>query len=204
MEKKSQTIYLAIDVEKKGAKFEHPVIQIGVAWGTSLSSMEKGSFCFDYKDKPFEQRCFDEFWSKQDAVYKRICAEAVEPAEQWRTFKAFLDTLELSGDKVEIISDNPAYDVEAIDYHLNEELGRQGLRYSSGMKYRCVHDSSERVKGLPAHYAEAIEKKAQSLAKHTHWAADDAEYILVHFFLTKTVIDTLREAEDKVKALLTV
>lgn len=199
--KKAPRLHLAVDVEKKGATFHHPVIQVGVAWGTSLNDIQKRSFCFDYKDQPFEKRCWDEFWSKYENVYSRICAEAAPPVAQWKKFSDFLQELEEKSEKLDIVSDNPAYDVEAIDYNLHTYLGRAGIRYSSTMGYRRVHDASEMIKGLPSHYGDLIVKKAQSSARATHWAADDAEYILTHFFLVKGVIECMREAEDKIRKL---
>lgn len=194
-------IYTAFDIEKKGAKFEHPIIQIGVAFGRDIDHIERRSFCFDYKSAPFEQRCFDEFWVKLPDILKRIETEAVDPKIQWPAFGKFLDELEAQG-RVEIVTDNAAYDIEAIDYHLDAELKRAGVRYTSTMEYRSVHDPSEQITGLPSHYRKAIKKIVKERAPHTHWAADDAEGILTQFFLVKSVIQTLREAENKIATLL--
>lgn len=196
-----KTTFLAVDVEKKGARFAHPVIQVGVAYGTSLDDIKTATFCFDYADVPFEKRCWDEFWTNHEDIYEKICAAAQPPKEEWKRFAQFLNDLEPAcHDKIEIVSDNPAYDVEAIDYHLNAI--RIGIRYSSKDKYRSVHDSTEMVKGLPGHYKKKIQEKTDRLAQHTHWAEDDARAILIHFLLTRAVIDRLREAERAIDDIL--
>ncbi|MDE2097670.1 MAG: hypothetical protein KGL39_10515 [Patescibacteria group bacterium] len=201
-EKKGETLYVAVDVEKKGAKFEHPIIQIGVAYGTSLQNVKTRSFCFDYANVPFEQRCYDEFWSKFLDTYKRIQAEAKEPKGQWKAFADFLQELEDQYPSIEIWSDNPAYDVEAIDFHLNDELKRAGIRYSSKMQYRYVTDYPQVLIGLPKHLRDAIKQKAMKLAAHTHWAEDDAKNIFVRSMLIKNVVAIMRRAEDEIAATL--
>jgi hypothetical protein len=195
-------IYLGVDVEKKGAMFKHPVMQVGVAYGTCMNDIKTASFCFDYKSVPFEKRCWDEFWCKYEDVYRRICAAAQPAPAQWLAFKKFLLNLENSADRVEPVTDNAAYDVTAIDHHLDKDAQRAGIRYSSKMEYRAVHDSTEQVKGLPTYYRKAIRAKTDKLAPHTHWAEDDAKGILVHFFLTRAVIERLREAERDIEAIL--
>jgi hypothetical protein len=200
--KRSDPFFVAFDVEKKGARFEHPVIQVGVAYGSCLNDIQTASFCFDYKDVPFEKRCWDEFWSNWKDVLARIEKAAEAPNVQWPKFGKFLDALEAEHDEIEIVSDNPAYDIEAIDHHLDKDLGRAGVRYTSTMGYRYVNDCGDMGKGLPRAIREAIKAKTNSMARHTHWAEDDAMCILVKFLLTRHVISILRDAEDRIADVL--
>ena len=123
------TLYYAVDVEKKGAGFEYPTIQVGYAHSTSIDVKPvSGSFCFNYAKVPFEPKCHKEFWSKNLDIYARIFAEAKgkDPVEEWKKYAASLDKLEEKHDKIEIVSDNPAYDIEAVDYHLFKDANHIG------------------------------------------------------------------------------
>lgn len=216
IEQKKSVLYIAVDVEKKGASFDHPIIQIGVAWsltcaswgpfplayGTDINSIKTASFCFDYKDKPFEKRCYDEFWIKYLDILKRIEGAAKPSKEQWKNFDKWLVELESQAESIKIVSDNPGYDIEAIDYHLHEELGRFPIRYDSTGKYRSISDASEQIKGLPAMYRDQIKAKRDSMSNHSHWAEDDARSILVQYFLVKQTIDIINKADKDIMQLL--
>lgn len=197
-------LYVAFDVEKKGAKFEHPIIQIGVAYTNSLDVAPRtASFCFDYPGAPFEKRCYDEFWVKNLDILKRIQKEAKPAKAEWERFVDFLNALEKEHSKIKILSDNPAYDIEAIDWHLDKECGRAGIRYTSTGKYRPVIDSSEMVKGLSKSVRDAIQAKVDKAIQHTHWAPDDAQGILLHYLLTQSVINIQDQAEAAITTVLT-
>lgn len=198
----SKTLYIAVDVEKKGASFDHPVIQLGVAYGTNIADISTLSFCFDYKDKPFEKRCYDEFWIKQRDILKKIEKHAKPPQEEWMRFNKWLTSIESKANAIKFISDNPAYDIEAIDYHLHEVLGRLPMRYDSIGKYRSISDASEQIKGLPIMYQKQIKDKRDSMSNHSHWAEDDAKSILVQYFLVKGTIEIMRKSEDEISKLL--
>lgn len=201
-DEKTTVIYLALDIEKKGTTLAYPLIQIGAVWGTNKSDLQKRSFCFDYKDAAFEPRCYEEFWCKHKDIYERICAEAIEPKLQWKKFGQFLDDLEASGATIELLTDNPAFDIATIDYYLHTELGRRGLQYNRDMSRRKIHDSSMRDKGIPKYYMKAVTARAHQLAKHSHWAVDDAELIFTFWTLSRSVVSILHRAESEIGQLL--
>lgn len=200
--KTHKVLYLAVDVEKKGASLDNPVIQLGVAYGPNINNIKTASFCFDYKDKPFEKRCYNEFWTKHLDVLKRIEQNAKPPREEWARFAKWLTALEDQAKSIEIISDNPGYDVEAIDYHLYEELGKSPMRYDSQGQYRSISDPSEQIEGLPSIYRTQIKAKTKSMSNHSHWAEDDAFAILVQYFLVHDTIQIMRKAEEDISELL--
>lgn len=200
----SRPLIVAVDVEKKGSGFQHPIINVGVAWGKSIDTIQSASFCFDYKNIAFEKRCYDQFWSKNLQVLKRIEESAKDPEMEWKRFDDLLKQFEKQGTEVEFESDNPAYDIEAIDFHLFAELGRLPMRYTTQGEYRSIGDSSERIKALPEVWKSYIDQRAQKIVTATHWAEDDARNILVRRFLTDQVVTLRNEAAiDLDKQLLT-
>jgi len=204
----------AFDIETKGGACSDPTIQIGVSWGTSLDDIQKASFCFDHKECPFEARCLREFWSKYRPTYERIVRDAKDPGVQWVAFADFQRGLDDRYSEIEIISDNPAFDIARIDNELNErglrrrkqmmrhaddaddkrEIVREvsyGLRYTKEGKYRSVSDPSEQIKGLPKSIRDEITAKVKAAVKEPHWAPDDATGILVQHFLVREAIDRM-------------
>ena len=201
MDQKGLPVIVALDVEKKGPLFQNPVINVGVAWGTSIDTIQTMSFCFDYKDAPFDKQCYDEFWSKHLDILKRIEEAAKEPKAEWTRFNTLL--MELDDPSIEFESDNPAYDIEAIDFHLYTVLGRRlPLRYTSKGVYRSISDSSERIKALPTNWQEFISKLTSESAVHSHWAADDAKAMLVRRFRVDQVVALRNEATKDLDARL--
>lgn len=181
--------YVAVDVEKKGDGPAFPVIQIGVAWGTNLKDIKTRSFCFDYhsgdRKVEFQKRCFDEFWTEHLDILARIEKEAIEPTAQWRAFIEFWDKFD---ENVVIVSDNPAYDIEAIDFHVWEEAKRFPIRWTADGKYRKVCDPGQQMKGLLKGTQNAIRRRADKVAPHDHWAENDAKNILAQYFITRNMI----------------
>lgn len=193
-QKQLETLFVAVDVEKKGPGFDFPVIQLGVAFGTNIQNIQKMSVCFDHKDVPFQEKCFNEFWKTRQELYNKILAEAKPPTEQWKTFVEWFDGLEKKYPKIELASDNPAYVLEAIDFHVWKECKRLPLRYSSTGEYRSVSDPTEQLAGMPPRIADVIKKTVDETNPATHWAADDAANILSTFFCVRQLTTTLKKS----------
>lgn len=192
-----KTLYIAIDVEKKGASFAHPVIQLGVAYGYNIHyKIKTENFCFDYKNSPFEKRCYDEFWVNHLDILKRIEENAKEPGAEWERFNKWLLDMEKENGTIKFVSDNPGYDIEAVDYHLHTEIGRLPMRYSSTGKYRSISDPSEQIKGLRKNTRNGINEQANKLVTHDHWAPNDASHHLIKYFLIRKVIDEMDSIDE--------
>ncbi len=195
-ESKSKKTYISFDIESAGANFENPILQVGVAWGSDSDNIQTRSWCFDHPDGPFEKRCVDEFWVHHKDILERIQKEAKASGrtvdEQWKNFATFMDDL-YKTHKLVLVSDNPAYDISMIDYELrSRKLKSSGLRFSPYPKpntYLPVHDPTERIKGLDNDKANVIREAVNKIAKHTHWAADDALNILLLEFAVQYTID---------------
>ena len=190
--KSDQTLCVAFDVEAKGDRITDPVIEIGLAWGTSPKDIQKMSLCLDYKSVAFQERCFNEFWSKQTENLKRIEAAAKDPKEQLALLVKTMEGFEQKFAKIKLVSDNPAYDIAKIDYALFSVLQRfLGIRYDSKGNYRSISDPSEQIKGLASRKRELIEKEVALEAPHTHQAADDAHGILLTYFYVQRAIKNM-------------
>jgi hypothetical protein len=182
-EKNDETLYIAFDVEAKGDRITDPIIEIGVAWGTSAKNIQKMPLCLDYKNVPFQERCYNEFWSKQTDNLKRIETAAKNPKEQLTLLMKTMDSFEEKYANIKLVSDNPAYDIAKIDYALFTVLQRfLGVRYDSKGNYRSISDPSEQIKGLPIKTRNAIVVSVEKVQPHTHEAADDAAGILLTYF----------------------
>lgn len=217
---KSQELFVAFDIEKKGSSLGHHILQIGAAYTTGPNAfVTTVNFCFDDETvaleedaltegvymEPWEERCKREFWDKQPGLYERIkkAAGLERQCETWTRFVKWLDNLERMSDKVVVLSDNPTYDLGAIDHELYQRFGRLGVRYTKGEideegkqtggKYRPVKDPSERIKGLPKGMRDAIKAQLDKECPHTHWAPDDARRILKQYFLVQAAIEKLAQ-----------
>ena len=195
-----ERVYIAFDIESAGCEFENPILQIGVAYGTDAKHLETKSWCFDHPDGPFEERCAREFWSKFPDILERIRKEAKASGrtvdEQWADFAGFMSHMyQLCQDKLVIVSDNPAFDVSMIDQQLRlRKLKSSGIRYSplpNPGTYLPVHDPTERIKGLGSAKEAAIRAEVEKQVKHTHWAEDDAQGILLLEFAVAESIRNL-------------
>lgn len=160
--------------------------------GSSIEHIVSASFCMNVEGGEWEERCVREFWSKYPAILSRIKTAAQPTADAWREFMKLLDSFEKSGKIITIISDNPAYDLTAIDYNLFIRDREFGVRYNKdGTGYRKVADPSERIKGVSDASRKKITDRLNKEFAHTHWAADDARHILATYFLVQDALRAL-------------
>lgn len=196
-------VYLAIDIEKTGRRLTDPIVAIGVAIGDKKTRLvlEKRSFYLPVpKNEDIEKNCWDEFWSKPDNLK---ILEHIRANQQYDTEKAgieafdkYLDELTnlYPGRSIEIVSDNPAYDIGSLDYVLHEYCNRYPLRYTKDIVpiYRWIVDPSERLEQLGKYQfaKEVIEKTYNAI--HDHEPSNDAHFILCQQF----ICDRIRENDS--------
>lgn len=181
-----ETVYIAWDIEKGGPCFEHPIIAVGVCYGTKTTYRKK-RFCLTFDINNFEEKCLKEFWSKFPNILEKIKSEATPVVETWEAITDFLTLLEVAypEDKYNIVmlSDNPAYDIGHIDYNLFHYTARWGLRYTDNGDYRFISNPCEQLVYHPN--KENIKRAVRALSKHTHMPDDDAECIFMTQILLK-------------------
>lgn len=214
-----ETIAFALDIEKAGPKnLSHPIVAVGHSTAKGSTIIDRGLIKLqvtwptidpttgkvtDYGD--FEKQCWDEFWSNPakmpPALMEELKTNAVPQAEGFKQFAALLDKLEQdypkSKYKIKFISNNPSYDVAAVDVMLELYCKRNPMRYNSDGKYRGLSDSYDMLSILPANlkkkFRDEAAAQAQSTAVHDHNPQNDAETILVDYLAAKLAKKFLAE-----------
>ena len=181
MAAQKQTFYVAFDVEAGGPSLNHPVVSVGCCYGTHPLNFTKKRWTFDFDETKFESKCKNEFWDKNVSLLQMF---KLENKHTWSDVNEFLMDLEKKYPKSHhswvIVSDNPAYDLEKIDYHLHMMCSRLPVRYSSDGSYRWVSDPSEQSRYFPD--KTALKEYVNQHAKHTHLPDEDAEKMLYEQF----------------------
>ena len=197
---------VAVDIEKRGPSAEHSINAVGFAYRCPRTQrIVKRAFYFKGNDAGFQRKTQDEFWSRYPDLLRFIEERAADSASEWKRVDQWLDELardaKTDGYEVLWVSDNPAYDVGAIDAELLEYLRRLPLRYDSEGEYRRVRDTTAALYALGSATAERIKKLvADTGASHTHHPEDDAEVILRTHLLTQALVDARNEYDRRVEA----
>lgn len=135
----------AFDIETRGkSPRKHGILAVGVVIGLSngvvlFKKQWNVNTLFD--NQGIEQRCFDEFWSKQPPeVWTSLRKDLVTPYTFAKEFRTLLDDWEKLGD-LYLLSDNPTFDAGFINYYL-DHFNFDSMQYKSdGRGYRLVHCS---------------------------------------------------------------
>lgn len=200
MEQKKQTILVALDIEKTGGFYRHPVMSVGFYVG-DMDCNELETFkvnisvrwpmvvgdMIDYGD--FEPRCWDEFWSKQPDNIVAECKnpEPVDASTAWHQVEAFLNRLETAYPadqyKIKFLTDNASFDVAAVDYALEKYCGRLPMRYSVLGKYRSIISADDMLDMLPKNARIAADNFIKTKVTHDHNCINDAKYIYWQYIL---------------------
>jgi hypothetical protein len=187
--------YFAIDIEKAGDRFIDPILMIGCCLGDEHGNViESKAFCGKVPEvKDFDPRCYREFWSKELPILERIRVEGEEQTkaaggkEMLDRFMEYYYELDQrfgpftrSGNKrLILLSDNPAYDISAIDQALlKSAVAGSGykfpLRYTSSGEYCRVEDPSDRCAFLTKKAVTRMLELIHAEIPHDHWAENDA------------------------------
>lgn len=188
---------LAIDIETTGALLtENEIVSIGYVFGDKDGNItEKGRADFKV-EKPFEKRCYDEFWSKNMEIFEALQANAIEAKTATRNFAEILDRHE-EKKELRIITDFAAFDPCWINYYFSRFLKRMPLYYSHHMKFRPIFDIDSYTRGVMhmdysnqwTNDAVIIEKYKLPLTQITpHYPEEDAQHIYeLHVGLIKAL-----------------
>lgn len=203
-------IVIAIDIEKTLRTLTEGIVAIGVVVASkesdSYTVLEKITFCMpfpeDVKDsKLMDQEAWSQFWSnpkfKLEKVIERIKREAIPYEKSLKEFVEFFDGIEerFPEHEIEIISDNPPFDIGSIDGALDVTKTRKlPIKYNkTGKKYRSVIDPGERLDSLSMwHVATSIVDKK---VDHDHWPSNDA---LHHLYMAEEAEKIQKFLKDEV------
>lgn len=136
-EKQNETdkgkVYMGLDVETTGQYLSHnAMVALGAvvmdAEGATLHTFKVCLAVPPYKG--WEQRCVDEFWSKQADLKAAIERDAIAPECAMRGFARWLNLMDLLyGDRLVLLTDNPSFDVAWINLYLADHTDRPSLYY---------------------------------------------------------------------------
>lgn len=162
----SQTLVLAFDIERSGGRSEHDTIAIGASVvDQDLKELDSlflpGYFKADHPTPSiFEQRCWEEFWSKNTEILDTLKYEgsldkysrSLEMIQEFQAFRARWETLAKDkGYKLELVSDNNVYDGGFINEMINNFLTRElPIPYSASnpQKYKSFWETHSEQRGL--------------------------------------------------------
>lgn len=176
---------LALDVESAGRSFDHPLLAVGFCFGGEQKVVEKRLWKISMLEGwTFEPRCKAEFWDKHPERLAALQSGAQSPSRVAAEISVYLADLVARFEpdgvrRIEIVSDNPAFDVAKLDYFLyTNTVHRAGeyvpFRYF-GDRYRNVVDPSERIEAFEAW--QGYERWRPAGVGHDHSPENDAEDI---------------------------
>lgn len=142
-------LIFSLDIETSGAKYtKHGILSIGWCAGRTDGTFDSGQINMSLPEgTDFEQKCWEEFWSKNISTLQKLKEGAVSPVEGIKNFISILDGYEQDYD-VMIITDNPSFDIGFINYYLATYLDRNPLTYDSFEKYRPIFDTDCYTRGV--------------------------------------------------------
>lgn len=178
----------SIDIETSGCNLiSNGIISIGYCLGdVSGNVVEKERISFCLENMVFEQRCYDEFWSKNYDILHVLQLEAKPILQQIKKFADKLDEFDSKYD-LRIISDNKDFDLAFINYYFAKYLDRKPINYKFGSnEYRPTYDTDSYSRGVMQMNYDNIWTSDKTLMEkfnfnieciHSHYPDDDAEYI---------------------------
>jgi len=200
----SSSTLVAVDIEKAGAMYHHPVISVGfsvatsdgtlleqkkfnisVKWYTETKDHADPNENTDYGD--FEPRCVEEFWKKQGAEIKARCltpAPELAPVA-WKNIGNWIDSLEDRYGKVKFLTDNASFDIANIDYNLEKYLGRLPMRYSKTKRFRSVVSADDMFDMMPEKTQKEARERIKTKVQHDHDCLNDSYFILLQYVEAK-------------------
>lgn len=201
-----RTLYFGIDVEKLGPRQNDTLLAVGLAVAdTERGVIDAKRWCFP---GPYvvEELCMTEFWSKHPKLLVDLIAQGCKTsaAEQFRDIRRWLtkyetETLEIDetstyNGRCSIGSDNPAFDLGAIDPAWERVEGNHvPLHYTRCGMYRDAWDSSERIDAMGLD-RKLIKKFLASInVRNDHNPENDATKHIWELFITMAYAAFLRD-----------
>jgi hypothetical protein len=156
---KMNNIVLAFDIERSGARCEHHTIGIGASVVDSDFKELDRLFLPGYiqSETIFEDRCFDEFWSKfpdklEELAYEGDLNMEERQKEMITEFQAFRAKWEkyAKDNKVtiEVVADNNVYDGGFINEMIFQHTDSLPLPYNTEQKYKSFWETHSEQRGF--------------------------------------------------------
>jgi len=143
---------VAIDIEARGQNMiRHGILSIGYCLGlaSGYEVLECGRISLlPLPGQSYEDRCLQEFWSKNEMIKKKLEAEAVSSASGIAEFHSLLVKWDKAYD-LHVISDHPAFDIGFVNYYL-ALFGHRSMSFKAGTEaseYRGIYDTDGYIRG---------------------------------------------------------
>lgn len=129
----NEKVYMGIDVETTSQYLSNgAMIALGAvvmdAGGKTLHTFKVCLAVPPYKG--WEPRCLAEFWLHHETLKAAIERDAIDAEKAMRGFARWLNLMDLVyGDRLVLLTDNPAFDVAWINLYLHQYTNRPSLYY---------------------------------------------------------------------------
>lgn len=189
----TKLICVAVDIEKSGCMFKYPIVSIGFVVGHKKEIYEKKRFNIqvnwekESNGGDFEDRCYDEFWSKQPQNIIDECIDnALSAEQQYPLLAEWINQLETTYPspeyKISFLTDNASFDIASIDYGLEKYLNRKPMRYSSTGKYRSIISADDMLYMLNDENKKKAYFEINKDVVHDHNPVNDAHFVYLQYY----------------------
>lgn len=192
--------YLGVDVETTGQNLtQHAMIALGaVVMDEQFNELETfAGYLKMNKSRVWEQRCVDEFWSKNQTILEKIEKNANNPYVVMNSFVEWLSLLDAKfKDNLVVVSDNVGFDVAWINEYLSIYTTRPSLDYrwcdiEKKYVYRRIWDTNSVMHGaLLVNTGKVIEWNVETALevqndrwKNDHDPLNDARNVAANYIL---------------------
>lgn len=193
-------LVLAIDIERSGGRSEHDTIAIGsTVIDEEFNELDRFERCiYIHSETNFEQRCWDEFWSKNTDALNQLVYKGNKMSKEnrendminaFQSFRAKWEQYATDNDmELTLYSDNNVYDGGYINNLICKYTDQLPIPYTSGsQKYASFYETGSMFKGIlavvdPSYskgwgYSNRIRELynvPEMTREHNHTPADDA------------------------------
>jgi hypothetical protein len=185
-------IIVSVDTE---ALSEVDINAIGIHVGTKQGkTLLKRKWWIKVDASRISKRCKEEFWDKNPELWKEYEENARDEKEQILSFVECYDSLSktfgVPEKKIELISDNPAFDYGLLTRLVEKHTNRYPLRYTTDGKYRSINDIGEVAWYIGI--SDIVKEGSGSIQVHDHSPDDDAENIWLSHLITSRATEKIK------------
>lgn len=194
-----KTIYLLQDLEAlSNVKVNGIGVFAGDSEGNTLLKKEWWMRVDTSKavdDTHQEERCMEEFWNKNQAVFVKYILEAKDEDSQIRDYANTIDSLgQIFGvpeKEIKLVADNPEFDWGRLNEPIMRVCNRVPPRYTSKGDYRPITDYSDAVWTLGV--GKIVDEGATKVQPHDHFPSNDAEHNYVSHLIHQELLKRIKE-----------
>jgi hypothetical protein len=191
---KKNTLILAVDIEAIHVHSTVAPVAVGMVLGDTQGNILKSQSFHRRVNIPIDKegnegvphdasvKCWKNFWLNDPKNMENLKAwnqRAGTVQEMGEAMTKWINAIETDYplSTVKIVSDNPAFDIAAIDNVLFRTTGRIPMRYTTKEVYRSIDDPTEQMACLALPICKSISNAANQFSHHNHDPLSDAANI---------------------------